>query len=455
MIGNWVRMVLVVLALGLVTSRVVAVNAEESGAGQGEAQRHYQLGPQDKVSIKVYEWRPARDEVYEWAAFKAEYIVNAAGALSLPLLGDVPAAGMGTTELAHDLGERLKDRMGLIDSPDVTVEVVQYRPFYIMGAVEKPGEYPYRPGLTILEAYAIAGGKPRSGLGTRLTRESIATRGELNSYSLETHNLLAHLARLEAELSNATEIQWPAELKEHMADEQVSGAVKQEQLVFDTRRDSFQTQISALDQLKSFLEKEVVSLEKQLKVHEIEVDSVKTEYEMVEKLYKKGLTAVPRKLALQRNVAQADGERLRLQSSLMRARQEISKAKIAMVDLQARRSSEISSDMQKVHARLDEIKGRTQTSKNLLYETEVLAPQMLAAQENAESLPPVFKILRKGQNLANEQIVSQETVVQPGDTVRVEQPLREASIPQSGIPTSAVAPRAAPTASIDISQRLR
>jgi polysaccharide export outer membrane protein/exopolysaccharide production protein ExoF len=449
MIEKWVRMVLFVLALGLVTSRVVAVSAEENGVGQGGAQHRYQLGPQDKVSIKVYEWRPARDEVYEWTAFKAEYIVNAAGSLSLPLLGDVQAAGMGTTDLARDLGERLKDRMGLIDSPDVTVEVVQYRPFYIMGSVEKPGEYPYRPGLTILEAYAIAGGKPRNGL-TRLTRESIATRGELNSYGLEMQSMRARLARLQAELDNAAEIQWPAEIKEHLSEEQVSGAVKQEQLVFDTRRESFQTQINALEQLKSFLEKEVVSLEKQLKVHEIEVESVKTEFEMVKKLYKKGLTAAPRKLALQRNMAQVDGERLRLEASLMRARQEISKTKIAIVDLQAKRSSEISSEMQKAHARLDELKGRTQTSKNLLYETEVLAPQMLAAQENAESLPPIFKIVRKGQALANERIVSQETVVEPGDTIRVEQPLREASIP-----ATAAAPRAAPTASIDISGRLR
>jgi hypothetical protein len=150
-------------------------------------------------------------------------------------------------------------------------------------------------------------------------------------------------------------------------------------------------------------------------------------------------------------MAQVDGERLRLQSSLMRARQEVSRTKIAMIDLQAKRSSEVSSEMQKAHARLDELKSRTQTTKNLLYETEVLAPQMLAAQESAESLPPVFKIVRKGQGLSSERIVSQETVVEPGDTIRVEQPLRETQVPAS----ASVAPRAAPTASIDISGALR
>jgi polysaccharide export outer membrane protein/exopolysaccharide production protein ExoF len=336
----------------------------------------------------------------------------------------------------------------------VTVEVVQYRPFYIVGAVERPGEYPYRPGLTVLEAYAIAGGRPRSGLGTRLGRESIATRGELKALELETHSMMARMARLQAELSNAAEVDWPAQIRERIGVPEVNGAVKQEQQVFDTRRESFQTQIGALEQLQTYLEKEVTSLEKQLDVHEIEVKSVKTELEMVEKLYQKGLTAAPRKLALERNMAQVDGERLRLESSLMRARQEISKTKIAIVDLQAKRSSDISSEMQKTHARLDELKGRAETSKNLLYDTEVLAPQMLAAQEGIKALPPIFKKRSRGQPESSEQIVAQETVIGPGDTITVEQPVREAS--ESMLQMAPLsAPIAAPTASIDVTNHLR
>lgn len=143
-----------------------------------EARPPYRLGPQDKVLIKVYEWRPSRDEIYEWTAFKAEYVVNASGSLSLPLLGEVPADGLTVPELSSDLGLRLRDKMGLAASPDVTVEVVQFRPFFIVGAVDKPGEYPYRPGLTVLGAYAIAGGRARNA-PIRLEREAIATRGDL------------------------------------------------------------------------------------------------------------------------------------------------------------------------------------------------------------------------------------------------------------------------------------
>lgn len=448
MIGKSFRAILVIAAVCFATDRVRDAVAEEAAPANPVAE--YQLGPQDKVSIKVYEWRPARDEVYEWTAFKAEYTVNAAGSLSLPLLGEVPVQGKSTRDLAADLGQRLQHRMGLLDSPDVTVEVVQYRPFYIMGSVEKPGEYPYRPGLTVLEAYAIAGGQPRNGLGVRLTRESIATRGELDALDLETQTLRVRMARLKAELDNADTITWPEEIKDQTGSGPVGGAVQQELLVFNTRREAYQTQLGALQQLETFLANEVESLEKQLKVHEIEVESVKSEFEMVKKLYKKGLTAAPRKLALQRNMAQVDGERLRLEASLMRARQEISKTKIAIADLQAKRSSEVSSEMQKAHARLDELKGKTRTSKSLLYETEVLAPQMIAAQQNKEAAPPVFKIVRQGRALSDERTVSQETVVQPGDTIRVELPLQESSVGPRQRTDSPV-----PTASVSVYDTLR
>ncbi len=461
MIGKSIRVVVAVLALCLAALPVTRAGAAEGASEKAATQPQYKLGPQDKVSIKVYEWRPSRDEIYEWTAFKAEYTVNPSGFLSLPLVGDVSANGLSTTELAQSLGERLKDRMGMLEKPDVTIEVVQFRPFYVVGAVEKPGEYPYRPGLTVLGAYAIAGGKQRNSVGPmRLEREAISTRGDLRSYDLEMQILQGRMARLKAELADASQIDWPPEIKARMNDPSLSATFKQEQLVFDTRREAFTTQVNALKQLQSYLDKEVVSLEKQLKVHQMETKAVKTELDMVMKLYKKGLTAAPRKLALERNMAQVDGERLRLESNLLRARQEVSKTKIALVDLQAKRSSDISSEMQKTQARLDELKGKTETSKNLLYETEVLAPQMLASEENAKSQQPIFKILRKGQPLSSEQIVSEDTVVKPGDTVMVEQrpPPRDALL--GGAPTAAslgpLAPSATPTASVEVStERLR
>ena len=137
----------------------------------------------------------------------------------------------------------------------------------------------------------------------------------------------------------------------------------------------------------------------------------------------------------------------------MRARQEISKTNIAVVDLQAKRSSDISTEMQKTQSRLDELKSRTETSKNLLYETELQAPQSLTAQEG-EGLQPVFKIRRQGQPLAGQRVVSQDEVIEPGDTVMVELPPRE--VERRAATSVPLVPLAAPTASVNISnERLR
>ena len=74
--------------------------------------------------------------------------------MALPLAGSVKAAGLTPPELEGALAVRFKS----LRNPKVTVEVLTFRPFFVLGEVQKPGEYPYRPGLNVLSAMAIAGG---------------------------------------------------------------------------------------------------------------------------------------------------------------------------------------------------------------------------------------------------------------------------------------------------------
>lgn len=85
-----------------------------------------------------------------------EYEIDPGGNVSLPLAGTIKAAGLSQSELESALtrkfqGEYLRD-------PKVTVEVASFRPFYILGEVSKPGEYPYKGGLNVMSAIALAGG---------------------------------------------------------------------------------------------------------------------------------------------------------------------------------------------------------------------------------------------------------------------------------------------------------
>jgi len=107
----------------------------------------YRLGVADRLSIVTY-----GDE-----HLSREFRVNESGNISIPLIGDINAAGLTTTELAASIEEGLRKRQ-ILRRPSVSVEVVSFRPISVLGEVVKPGQLPYQPGLTLLTAVAAAGG---------------------------------------------------------------------------------------------------------------------------------------------------------------------------------------------------------------------------------------------------------------------------------------------------------
>lgn len=86
-----------------------------------------------------------------------QFRVNDRGNVAIPFLGAIPADGLTTTEVERSIERRLKEKKVLLD-PSVSVEVMSYRPVFILGEVAKPGQYPYQPNMTVLTATAIAGG---------------------------------------------------------------------------------------------------------------------------------------------------------------------------------------------------------------------------------------------------------------------------------------------------------
>ena len=84
------------------------------------------------------------------------YAVDAGGRIDMPLIGSVPARGVTTDELASRIADRL--RQGFIREPHVAVEIEAYRPFFILGEVTAPGQYPYVANMSVETAVAIAGG---------------------------------------------------------------------------------------------------------------------------------------------------------------------------------------------------------------------------------------------------------------------------------------------------------
>ncbi|HYF21938.1 MAG TPA: polysaccharide biosynthesis/export family protein [Caulobacteraceae bacterium] len=129
---------LLVAALGAATG----LQAQTADPATAE----YRLGAGDKVRVIVF------DE----PSLSGEFAVSGSGQVSLPLIGEVNVLGKSVPEFQTEVQRLLLD--GYLKNPRVSVEVLNYRPFYILGEVKKPGEYPYTNGLTVMNAVARAEG---------------------------------------------------------------------------------------------------------------------------------------------------------------------------------------------------------------------------------------------------------------------------------------------------------
>ena len=109
--------------------------------------REYRLGPGDVVRIITYGEDP----------LTGEFRVNDRGDVALPLAGSVVASGLTPRELQDAVAAALT-KGDMLRKPSVSVEVSSYRPIYVLGEVNKPGQYPYQPGMTVVSAAAVAGG---------------------------------------------------------------------------------------------------------------------------------------------------------------------------------------------------------------------------------------------------------------------------------------------------------
>ncbi len=130
--------------LGGITSSSRASSAATINTSQ--IQEEYRLGAGDQLRVIVF----GEDDL------SGEFVVDGAGHVSLPLVGQVQAESRTVREFQNDLENALKS--GFLNEPRVSAEVLNFRPFYIMGEVEAPGEYPYTEGLTVLRAVATAEG---------------------------------------------------------------------------------------------------------------------------------------------------------------------------------------------------------------------------------------------------------------------------------------------------------
>ena len=406
---SWYRRVAVALILAVAASGTAAAEPAD-----------YRLGPQDQLEIKVYDLRAGTGEAYQWTAFNGTFTVSAAGRVSLPLVGEVDAGDKTTADLAAAIAGRLQSKVGLAQKPDASVQVVKFRPFYITGSVDKPGEYDYRPGLTVLQAVSIAGGLTRVPFDslTGYGRDTLKSQGDLRVLSAARIALLARQARLDAEVKDADAMTVPDELRPRIGAPEVDRILREEQSLFDARHVAIRSQTAQLEQTKTLLQHEVESLTSKDATAGRQLDITRKELQQITGLVSKGLTVLPRQLEMEQSEAQYQSNRLDIQLATLRAQQDISKADRDILELHNSRRSDALKDLAEVRDKLAETNETIRTTLALVDQAQGHAPPVLSVDAASPRSPDYFLTRQMG-GKAETRAAREDGLVQPGDVLRV------------------------------------
>ena len=377
----------------------------------------YRLGVMDKLRIRVAEWQTAEGAIRDWSAVSGEYSIGADGSLSLPFIGQLPADGRTSSELAEEIGKKMQILFGLKDLPSASVEIAQYRPVYLAGEVQTPGAYPYAPGLTVLKAVSFGGGLRRADPGQRFARDFLRSEGEAAVYLAERNRLMIRRARIAAEMSGAKEIAMPKELG---TSEEARAILESEKALMTSREKRLRLQLTALADLKSLLTNEIGSLGKKSETQTRQLELVQGDLTKVDSLAEKGLAISSRRLALEQRTADLQAALLDIDTASLKAKQDINRATQDETNLQNDWDAQLAQELQNTEQELDTLALKLGTSRDLMSEALMQSADAANLKGGLSAANIGYSILRTVKGKAEQIRATETTPVLPGDIVKVE-----------------------------------
>ncbi|AMX98471.1 polysaccharide biosynthesis/export family protein [Mesorhizobium ciceri] len=375
----------------------------------------YRLGSQDKLTIRVAEWQTVEGTFRDWSAVNGEYTVGPSGTLSVPFAGELPASGKTTSEIATAIGEALQKKLALSDRPEASVEMAQFRPFYISGEVQNPGQFPYVPDLTVLKAISVAGGIRRNAdYGPQLGKDLVTAKGNFDVSDDQRIRLIVRRARIDADMAGKASFDVPKEVE---GDPRLPAIVADEMTILTADQKALKLKLEALDDLKGVLESEIESLQKKIVNQQQQVDLAQQQLASIGPLAQKGLIANARLLDSRQSVADLQGKILDYETAILTAKQSISKAKQDAIDAQNTLSSNLATARQQTEADLNEAALKANMQKGLI--AQATDPATVAAMTNDEQPALLYSLVRNIDGKTSEIAAKEDTLVLPGDVIKV------------------------------------
>ncbi|WFU12458.1 polysaccharide biosynthesis/export family protein (plasmid) [Rhizobium sp. CB3090] len=387
-----------------------------SGNARADKLPGYHLGVMDKLHIRVAEWQTAEGSVRDWSTISGDYTVGPSGSVSIPFIGDMPASGKTTDEIAEAIGIGLQKQFGLRDRPSASVELSQFRPIYLTGEVQNPGQYPFVPNLTVLKAVSLGGGLRRADAGQRFARDYINAKGDAVVLMAERGRLLMRKARLLAEVAGKDQIDVPPELQKLP---QSADLLASEDALMKARSQRMKTQLQALADLKVLLQSEVEALGKKTDTLSRQLDLAKADRDKVESLAEKGLELASRKISAEQRAADVETNLLDTDTAALNAKQSISKAEQDETTLRNDWQNSLAQDLQDTDTQLETLQLKLSTSQALMQEAVAQSADASNLDANGQSVNVAYTIMRDDNGQTKEIPAQENTQVLPGDLIKI------------------------------------
>jgi polysaccharide biosynthesis/export protein ExoF len=397
--------------LGVVRFTVLGSVAALALTDPARGEDGFRLGAGDRLRIAV----PERSD------YSGEYAIGPGGSISIPLVGQVLLEGRSLPEAEAALATALKERGGMA-KPQAVIDVVQYRPFFVLGGVENSGMYPYAPGLTVMQALAMAGGyrKPLPQDGT-LRLETARLREKL----LTTQDAYAiaamRLAGLAAEQKGRQTIE-PPQVGIDVNKQRGAELLANEEAMLK-RRSVFQaSEIEFLTNQKKVLGDETAALQAQLLAKQSQIGLIQQEIEALKRISAEGLVPLTRNLEIRRQAAQAEGDRQQIIAYISRAQNEMSNVDIRILAVTEGRKVAVAEGIKQAEDELAQLRIAIDAANEQLERAELLAGTRLpdvALPGDAETAAMPFSIARRNGSGPQTLPAKADTLLQPGDVLHV------------------------------------
>lgn len=360
--------------------------------------------------------------VFERPDLSGEYTVSESGTVGVPRLGRLRVGGRTTEEIERLLAAELTRRMqgGELS---VLVDIAVHRPFYVRGDVEKPGAYPYVPGLTVAQALAIAGGqRTRDANAAMLRLEAERAVERAASQALARAEARTRLARLGAEArAGDGEIEFPGDLGDGVEPAVIEALRRRERAILAHRRAAFASELAALARHEELLKVEIAALREQLAAKRRQAALLEEENRELRRLFERQLLPSSRFYENRRLEADVEATIRELEGRVARASREVVQLSQQGTTLRETRAAEITTGLREAEIQIEAAERAIEAARSQADVADRGAAQAIA---NAAFEVGRITIARRGPQGWVERPVEEFDPVLPDDVIRAPSRLR-------------------------------